>query len=1592
MANYTDKSEKELQELLEELIESNETLETLLPDDDIQLEIDANNKSIKEINAMLASDNTWDDDEEEEERPMQTQGIDSDALESEEEEYIPMQTPNFEEELDAMEDAGLLEKDKKEPGLSVEELKTKINPDLLFKSGGQVKGYPKKTTVRKFFNWYAGRNWDKDTQTANTMFIDDSHAQDDGSDGLNNLSKLRNKQYKDIVLNIQETPGGYEYEFKLDGKKYYIDAMDVYGIGGVLGGALVGGYVGYKIGRARPQKTGFDTEKEIIRKAKKTKWSKDKGITYAKGGALDKEFKFDKNFVIYVPSTSDVGNKISKKELEKRVKEVEKFVANEFGGYTETDTDGGYKANSGEIIEEDIVKVSVFANNKDWKDNERKVVSKVKKWAKEWGQEAIGFEYEGDLYYIDDKGKFAKGGETRRTRVLEYPYTSHLVIRDAVKDLKEFKDYQYGGNRAGYATIEIDAKYLDRIYSNLAQYGGKAEIIDERIYAKGGKTEEESVLRAYRNDFGDYTNIYKEEQIGDFVIGMKEGFNDRRHIYIHQGEPEHFGHLTSGNSLPLNFTQTSQVQKGTQANSVYNQLKQIVTNNPNISTREAKKQINFLKYAKGGEINITDLKKGDFVYRKGSNIAVEVISVEKDKYSDYDVVELYDDLTERTQRLINLSGYEMYSDDDLSDASFSKGGTTDDVIMIEIGGDKKYPYYIKKIDTTHIAMANNKDGVDLVVPSHILQHKGESYYDDVRSWLRGGASPNGKSYDSDYYAKGGMTEEQIDDKEEKIREYAFDRLEKEFGNVKDNTYFYNFWSDNELDEKLSPEENYKNYKKWFDEKYAKGGEVEKLLKWTDKNNVGIKSEEFTTKFNKEKTPKQFREAMDWARKNNVILVSKEFMEKHSGKYAKGGKIDAQKLADKAIKNLKGYSKSWETEEHLDEEINDIIYDNTSFSESNDKFYNLHKKVKKLTLKEFPKGFAKGGVTVGFYDEGQKSMRFQQYDDREETKKFLEKNGMKEVKKDPKTRKEFKFYAKGGEIMEDLYIRQEEEEKGKTFEKYRVLVYVQKTSGGYPFAEYKTNNFISAVDFAKDKMIEQRTYRDNTERMYASIDQFIPIRERGNPIYAYAQMVSFSEKDLNYLPFAKGGSLTKKVPVEFEVRNRDFERWGEDILTYSTDGRNYGGKSYNEGFTPVNMEIYTKDLPKLINFIKHRKITQELSNVETGENYYFDKMFNIKETMGLPGSSIRFMAKGGEVEDKYEILVYSDGKFEKPIRVFSGKKLPYAISKFKEIRSENRRKNDVTFLKNNERLGHYDSEDDPLENEEYAKGGDVDENPDLISGSQALDLYASEEIFTAEQDLLIDQAIDGQDLETDEILNDFREWALYNQKDWFEEDEEISGNDRALEVFRDFNEYYNNGLTHRQNWTAFLEYAQDELPKYRKGGVLLYKDPSSSYTVVIDDSVFEMNEGTLNYSVNTYIGERSEYPEDISHWGEQISLKDAPIVIKDKIKERENTSYEKGGITKKTFDSAVEWNNATEKIRKDILSSSSCSPKYSSYSYTLLDPDTKEKVNIYFETNKEKLELSPEERDTQITMLEQALKELGGKDRELEGEIKKLKNK
>jgi hypothetical protein len=94
---------------------------------------------------------------------------------------------------------------------------------------------------------------------------------------------------------------------------------------------------------------------------------------------------------------------------------------------------------------------------------------------------------------------------------------------------------------------------------------------------------------------------------------------------------------------------------------------------------------------------------------------------------------------------------------------YENGGGVEDVSVIYVDD---YPYYIKKMgDSTHFRMANSKDGVDIVIPSHILQHRGESYYEDVRSWLKGGANPDGNKYMSnDRYADGGKLPNNYKDK------------------------------------------------------------------------------------------------------------------------------------------------------------------------------------------------------------------------------------------------------------------------------------------------------------------------------------------------------------------------------------------------------------------------------------------------------------------------------------------------------------------------------------------------------------------------------------------------------------------------------------------------------------------------------------------------------------------------------------------------------------------------------------------------------------------------------------------------------------
>ena len=122
-----------------------------------------------------------------------------------------------------------------------------------------------------------------------------------------------------------------------------------------------------------------------------------------------------------------------------------------------------------------------------------------------------------------------------------------------------------------------------------------------------------------------------------------------------------------------------------------------------------------------------------------NHYGISIVEAEEE-VTDSESENLYEYITDSTLRM------QVYND--MKNRRYDNGGGVDEVITINIQG---YPYYLKKMgDTTHFKLANSKEGIDYVIGSHIGQHKGEEYYSDVASWLKGGKSPNGKSYNSFY--------------------------------------------------------------------------------------------------------------------------------------------------------------------------------------------------------------------------------------------------------------------------------------------------------------------------------------------------------------------------------------------------------------------------------------------------------------------------------------------------------------------------------------------------------------------------------------------------------------------------------------------------------------------------------------------------------------------------------------------------------------------------------------------------------------------------------------------------------------------------
>jgi hypothetical protein len=103
---------------------------------------------------------------------------------------------------------------------------------------------------------------------------------------------------------------------------------------------------------------------------------------------------------VIVPSTTDADKPISAAAFTRRVNEVKRFFSDMFGGYTSTQTVGGW-VSDGKIIREKGMKVASFSAKASWTPaNQRKVIQFLRQKAKSWKQEAIAYTVEDDIFYL----------------------------------------------------------------------------------------------------------------------------------------------------------------------------------------------------------------------------------------------------------------------------------------------------------------------------------------------------------------------------------------------------------------------------------------------------------------------------------------------------------------------------------------------------------------------------------------------------------------------------------------------------------------------------------------------------------------------------------------------------------------------------------------------------------------------------------------------------------------------------------------------------------------------------------------------------------------------------------------------------------------------------------------------------------------------------------------------------------------------------------------------------------------------------------------------------------------------------------------
>lgn len=335
------------------------------------------------------------------------------------------------------------------------------------------------------------------------------------------------------------------YDFDVinhDGQMYVFSSN--YSLGGTILSGMIGAYIGYKVGRAKPQKKGFETEKRIGRKIKGALTKK----KMARGGGVD---KFNIGYVDAIGSygSNDDSWELVTNILEKHNIEVDNSKEWHTKGYAEElyeeingktiytiKFDINDAKNPKELkkqIENLPERIYVFFTNEDEQYAKGGNVNTGRSWHQDRRMHNKSERYEKPL--SSRKRQFADGGGVGKRKRLtkaklmlniykpsgdfymekrDDGYIVHFTSRDASKNISHLMDKfevtDYGKGYHGSA-------YYIREKEIVSKGGGIGFKVLSSKVAK--RYEGKSVAPKYQGEYGKTYSKSEAKEVGDKVAG-----------------------------------------------------------------------------------------------------------------------------------------------------------------------------------------------------------------------------------------------------------------------------------------------------------------------------------------------------------------------------------------------------------------------------------------------------------------------------------------------------------------------------------------------------------------------------------------------------------------------------------------------------------------------------------------------------------------------------------------------------------------------------------------------------------------------------------------------------------------------------------------------------------------------------------------------------------------------------------------------------------------------------------------------------------------------------------------------------------------